>query len=102
MLPVVLPYNRFRMGSSTGSHLPCEYTVIKNGKKAKKGKIGGRKWPKLTKTVKNGLKTEKVAPSNTQKYTSFHFEISLPSPVDVPLHPPCFPLRTKSPLHSST
>jgi hypothetical protein len=40
MLPVVLLYNQFRMGSSTGWHLPREYTVSENGKKDKKRKIG--------------------------------------------------------------
>jgi hypothetical protein len=39
MLPVVLLYNQFRVTSYTGWVSRREYTVIKNGKKVKKGKI---------------------------------------------------------------
>jgi hypothetical protein len=50
------------MGSYTGSHLACEYTVSRSRKKAKKGKIGVKKGPKLPKWVKKGPKTEKDPP----------------------------------------
>jgi hypothetical protein len=55
------------MGSYTGSHLACEYTVSRSRKKAKKGKIGVKKGPKLPKWVKKGPKTEKDPPSNKAK-----------------------------------
>jgi hypothetical protein len=56
MLPVVLPYNRFAMGNTSGSTSPCEYTVTENGKKEKNGKIGVKKWSFSWKSVKNGRK----------------------------------------------
>jgi hypothetical protein len=59
MLPVVLPYNRFAMGNTSGSTSPCEYTVLRSGKKEKNRKIRPQKWSKLTKSGKNGPKMEK-------------------------------------------
>jgi hypothetical protein len=64
MLPVVLPYNQFRMGNTSSEGSACEYTVSENAKKAKKGKIRVKKswfWPKW---VKNDQKRKKQASSN--------------------------------------
>jgi hypothetical protein len=57
------------MSSCTGWHLPREYTVSQNAKKAKKGKIGVKKRSKLTKSGKNDQKWQKDSPSNSLKLT---------------------------------
>jgi hypothetical protein len=45
------------MGSSTGWHLPREYTVVENAKKEKNGKMDPKKWSKSPKMDKNGPKS---------------------------------------------
>jgi hypothetical protein len=55
------------MGSSTGWHLPREYTVVENAKKEKNGKMDPKKWSKSPKMDKNGPKWQKDPPSNSLK-----------------------------------
>jgi hypothetical protein len=59
MLPVRPLENPFRLSSYTGSGSACEYTVVKNRKKEKNGKIEVKNRSKLTKKGKNGQKGQK-------------------------------------------
>jgi hypothetical protein len=45
------------MGSYTGWHLPCEYTVVENAKKEKNGKMDPKKCSKNQKSSKNRPKS---------------------------------------------
>jgi hypothetical protein len=50
------------MGYYTGSTFVCEYTVLRSGKKVKKGKIGLQKSSFWAKSAKNDPNPENQAP----------------------------------------